>query len=415
MRKDALPVRQDIPNGVVKGVCAPGFQDVQAAFVQNFHEEGEVGASLSISVEGETVVDLVGGLADPETGSPWTDDTLVVVFSCTKAATALAAHVLADRGLLDLDAPVVDIWPEFASAGKAAATTRMMLDHTIGLPALRERLKSDCLLDWAYMTDRLAAEAPFWEPGTRSGYHALTYGYLVGEVVRRASGRSLGTFFNEEIAKPLGLDFWIGLPEAEEPRVAPIIPHRPAPDAPPNPFIEAAKTRGTIANLFLFNHGNWMASGVNTRAGHAAEIGAAGGVTNARGLAGLFASMVSPTASGPLGFSADRLAGFSQASSATHLDATLLAPMRFGPGFMLSMDNRRRAGGGDSVILGPRAFGHVGAGGSLGFADPDAGLAFGYSMNRQGSGVLLNRRGQGLVDATYRAIGQRSNASGSWI
>jgi CubicO group peptidase (beta-lactamase class C family) len=154
---------------------------VQAVFIRNFHDEGEVSASLSISIEGETVVDLVGGLADPETGRPWTNDTLVVVFSCTKAATALAAHLPADRELLDLDAPVADIWPEFASAGKASATTRMMLDHTVGLPALRERLKPDCLLDWTYMTDRLAAEAPFWEPGTRSGYHALTYGYLVGK------------------------------------------------------------------------------------------------------------------------------------------------------------------------------------------------------------------------------------------
>ena len=317
--------------------------------------------------------------------------------------------------MLDLDAPVTSLWPEYAAEGEGQTTTRMMLDHTAGLPAIREPLKADCLLDWDYMTEKLAAEAPFWPPGARSSYHAITFGYLVGEMVRQASGKSLGAYFAEEIAGPLGIDYWIGLPEAVEPRVAPIILYRPPKDAPRTPFMAEAVKRGTPANLFIFNHGDWMAGGVNTRAGRAAEIGAAGGVTNARGLAGLFASMVSEEAARPLGFSAATLAGFAQCSAASHDDATLKVPVRFGPGFMLSMDNRKRVAGGDSVILGPQAFGHVGAGGSLGFADPAHGLAFGYAMNRQGPGVFLNERGQGLVDATYRALGCAGNAGGFWV
>lgn len=392
----------------LNGWCAPGFEAIADAFRENFNAYGEIGASLAISIDGVDVVDLWGGVADPATDRPWLEDSVAVVFSCTKAATALSAHVLADLVQLDLDAPVVSIWPEFAAAGKQEITTRMLLDHTAGLPAIRIPLKPDCLMDWDYMTSHLAAEAPFWTPGTQVGYHAITFGYLVGEVVRRVSGQSLGAFFDQEIAKPLGLDFWIGLPEALENRVAPITPYRFRKGEAEPPFVRAAKTKGSIANLFIFNHGDWMARGVNTRAGHAAEIGAAGGITNARGLKGMFQATLA--SSGKLGLSAETLAGFSQTSAATHMDATLQMPTRFGPGFMHTMDNRRRrdrggngsAGGMDSVIIGPQAFGHVGAGGSLGFADPETGMAFGYVMNRQGPGLLLNERGQHLVDAAYR-------------
>jgi len=408
-------VTATVPTGSVQGQVSAGFEAVAETFIRNFADHGEVGASLCVKVEGEAVVDLWGGQADPETGRAWAEDTVCTVFSCTKAATAFCAHLLAERGALDLDAPAAEIWPELAANGKERLTTRMMLDHTAGLPAIREPLKADCLLDWDYMCEKLAAEAPFWQPGTRSSYHAVTFGYLVGEMVRRASGRSLGTYFAEEIAGPLGIDYWIGLPEAVEPRVAPIVVYRPPKDAPRTPFMEEAVKRGSVANLFIFNHGDWKTQRLNTRAGRAAEIGAAGGITNGRGLAGLFAGMVSEEAARPLGFSAATLAGFGQCSAATHQDGTLMVPVRFGPGFMLSMDNRKRVMGGDSVILGPRAFGHVGAGGSLGFADPEAGLAFGYAMNRQGAGVFLNERGQGLVDATYRALGWRGNAGGFWV
>ena len=410
----AADLNETVPTGTVRGHVSPGYETVAETFVRNFAEHGEVGASLCVKVQGEPVVDLWGGSAGPAVGRAWEEDTVCTVFSCTKAATAFCAHLLAERGQLDLDVPVVSLWPEYAAEGKECTTTRMMLDHTAGLPAIREHLKPDCLLDWNYMVEKLAAEAPFWPPGTHSSYHAVTFGYLVGEMVRRASGKLLGQYFAEEIAGPLGIDYWIGLPEAVESRVAPIILYRPPKDAPRTPFMAEAVKRGSVSNLFVFNHGDWMAGGVNTRAGRAAEIGAASGITNGRGLARLFATMVSEEAAKPLGFSAATLTGFGQCSAASHEDATLKVPVRFGPGFMLSMDNRRRVMGDDSVILGPQAFGHVGAGGSLGFADPQHGLAFGYAMNRQGPGLFLNERGQGLVDATYMALGCSSNAGGFW-
>lgn len=383
----------------IEGWCHPRFAAVAEAFARNFTDRDEAGASVALVHDGRLVVDLWGGAATAD--RPWQADDLVVVFSATKAATALSLHLLAERGRLDLDRPVAGYWPEFAGNGKDRATVRMILDHTIGLPVLRPQLKADCITDAAYMIDHLAAETPFWEPGTRTGYHPLTMGFLAAEVVHRVDGRSLGRFFAEEIAGPLGLDFWIGLPEEHEARVAPVIIHRPPRDAQATPFLLAAREPGSIANLFVFNSGDFAVRGVNTRAGHAAEIGAAGGITNARGLAGLYAALVP---GGPLGFSADTLAGFAEASSATHLDATLLQPMRFGPGFMLRMDNRRRPQPADSLVIGHHAFGHVGAGGSVGFADPAAGIAFGYAMTRMGPGLLLNPRGQSLVDAAYAAL-----------
>ncbi len=404
---------------MAEGLCKPGFERVAEAFERNFAEHGEVGASVCLTVGGETVVDLWGGIADRKAGTPWTRDTVSVVFSCTKGATALCAHVLASRGALDLEAPVAELWPEFAQGGKERVTTRMMLDHSAAVPALRDKVKDSGPYEWDYMTGRLAAEAPFWEPGTRNGYHGFTFGWTVGEMVRRASGRSLGTFFREEIAAPLGLDFWIGLPEAIEPRVAPVIPYVYKAKEAKTPFMVDLSTRkDSPAALFYFNVGAWHSGGANSRAGRAAEIGAANGVTHARGLAGMYAPLA--TGGGTL-VDAATLARMGEVSMATHDDATLRIPTRFAPGFMKSMDNRRRSVGAtlfgpdvDSVILGRAAFGHVGAGGSLGFADPAAGLSFGYTMNRMGPGLLMNERGQSLVDAAYRSLGYKDKDGGVW-
>lgn len=405
---------------MTQGTCRPGFERVAEAFEKNLKEKGEIGASVCLTVSGETVVDLWGGVADPKSNAPWTRDTVSIVFSCTKGATALCAHVLASRGELDLDAPVAELWPEFAQHGKERVTTRMMLDHSSAVPAVRAKVKEDGPYDWAYMTERLAAEVPFWEPGTRNGYHGFTFGWTVGEMVRRTSGKSLGTFFREEIAGPLGLDFWIGLPEEIEPRVAPIVPHvYKAADAV-TPFMrDLATNKESIAALFYFNNGAWRSGGANTRAGHAAEIGAANGITNARGLAGMYAPLAN--GGGDL-VDATTLARMGEVSMATHDDATLRIPTRFALGFMKSMDNRKRSlaaklwgGDCDSVILGSSAFGHVGAGGSLGFADPVAGLSFGYTMNRMGPGLLMNERGQSLVDAAYLSLGYRNKDGGVWV
>lgn len=404
----------------IGGTCKPGFERVAEAFGRNFEVNGEIGASVCLTVGGETVVDLWGGVADPKTGTPWRQDTVSIVFSCTKGATALCAHVLASRGKLDLDAPVVELWPEFGQHGKAHVTTRMMLDHSAAVPALRAKVKDDGPYDWTYMTERLAAEEPFWVPGTRNGYHGFTFGWTVGEMVRRASGKSLGTFFQDEVAKPLSLDFWIGLPEEIEPRVAGMVPHvYKAADAQ-TPFMrDLATDKQSIPALFYFNNGAWRLGGANTRAGHAAEIGAANGITNARGLAGMYAPLAN---GGGRLVDATTLDRMGEVSMATHDDATLRIPTRFALGFMKSMDNRRRSPAArlwgedcDSVILGSPAFGHVGAGGSLGFADPAAGLSFGYTMNRMGPGLLMNGRGQSLVDAAYRSLGYANKDGGVWV
>lgn len=405
---------------MTEGTCRPGFERVAEAFERNLKEKGEIGASVCLTVGGETVVDLWGGTADPKTKAPWTRDTVSIVFSCTKGATALCAHVLASRGELDIDAPVAELWPEFAQHGKERVTTRMMLDHSSAVPAVRAKVKDDGPYDWTYMTERLAAEVPFWEPGARNGYHGFTFGWTVGEMVRRASGKSLGTFFREEIAGPLGLDFWIGLPEEIEPRVAPILPHvYKAADAV-TPFMRDLSTdKESIAALFYFNNGAWRSGGANTRAGHAAEIGAANGITNARGLAGMYAPLAN--GGGDL-VDATTLARMGEVSMATHDDATLRIPTRFALGFMKSMDNRKRSLAAklwgedcDSVIMGSAAFGHVGAGGSLGFADPVAGMSFGYTMNRMGPGLLMNERGQSLVDAAYLSLGYKNKDGGVWV
>lgn len=407
-------IREEVPQGSIEGVCDARFLAVKDEFVRNFRERAEVGASVCVKLGGDTVVDLWGGLADPTTNAPWTRDTVSIVFSCTKGATAICAHMLAARGLLDIDAPVSEYWPEFARNGKEEATVKMMLDHSVGLPAFRTPLNWGGAYDWDYMVESMANEEPFWKPGIRNGYHMINFGWTVGELVRRVSGKSLGTFFRDEIAKPLGIEFWIGLPEELEPRVSPIILFTPEPDMPVSPFLLAMMTDPqSIQALSLLNTGGFDH---NSRAAHAAEIGGAGGISNGRGLAGMYAPLANGGRLGEVSLVDRRqLLRMGEVSMATNEDATLLIPTRFALGFMKSMDNRRRrTNDRDSVLLSSAAFGHVGAGGSIGFADPPEGLSFGYSMNRMGPGILLNERGQSLVDATYRAIGFDSNASGVW-
>jgi CubicO group peptidase (beta-lactamase class C family) len=254
------------------------------------------------------------------------------------------------------------------------------------------------------MTTVLERESPFWEAGTRTGYHALTFGWLVGEVVRRVAGESLGSFFRKEVASPLGLDFWIGLPEQIEPRVARIIPSDPAESDARHPFYMATADPESIQSLLLSNCGGYLSRrSYDSREAHAAEVGAAGGITNARGLAGMY----SPLACGgrPL-VDPEAVSRMSAPSSATETDAMLLVSTRFSLGFMKSTDNRpRRCAVNSSVILSEHAFGHVGFGGSIGFADPKCGMSFAYTMNRLGGGFCLNERGQSLVDAAYRSLG----------
>lgn len=394
----------------VSGSVDPKFAAVREAFEQNFEDRGEVGASVCLSVEGQTVVDLWGGTRDVKTGAPWTEDTVSIVFSCTKAATAICAHILIDRGLLDLNAPVTRYWPEFGKHGKDKTTVAMMLNHESAVPALRDPVKPGGFLDWDYMVSRMEDEEPFWEPGTRNGYHMVNFGWTVGELVRRVSGKSLGTFFADEVAGPTGADFWIGVPDGFDRPIADILPYVPQAGDQLNDFTTALLTDPTsIQALSFLNNGGWD---TNAPESHRAEIGGAGGISNARGQVAMYTPLA--TDNGQL-VSSERLAHMSMVTTATNRDATLLAPTRFGPGFMKSMDNRGQPFGDQmSAIIGERAFGHVGAGGSIGFADPECRLALSYTMNQMGQGLLVNERGQSLIDAAYQALGYRSTASGAW-
>lgn len=381
----------------VQGYYDPAFKAVREAFEQNFVEGGEVGASVCLrDQKGRALIDLWGGtLADGET--PWGPDTLSIVFSCTKAATAFCAQILIDRGQLDLEAKVTKYWPEFGANGKDATTVRDILGHRSAVPALRDPVKPGGFLDFDYMAARLAAEAPFWEPGTDHGYHMVSFGWTVGELIRRVSGKSLGAYFRDEIAGPREIDFHIGLNAAEFDRVSKLRLYKPAAGDVPTDFVKAMLSDPTSLQALAFsNNGGWY---FDTPEAWQAEIGGAGGISNARGLAAMFGGILGPS---PF-LSKERLADLRQPVSEGD-DLTLLIPTRFGQGFMLNIDNRQQEGEGHSAVIGESAFGHVGMGGSIGFADMDANFAFGYSMNQMGGGTLLNQRGQSLVDAAYACI-----------
>jgi len=409
-----VKVSEGLSNGRVEGLCQQEFQAVADQFIANFEGE-EVGASLCITIGGETVVDLWGGMKAGTSPENWEENTVSVVFSCTKGATALCAHHLIDQGVLDIHEKVGHYWPEFATNGKEDATVEMMLNHSVGVPALREPVKEGGYCDWDYMVQRLAAEAPFWKPGTRNGYHMMTFGWTVGELVRRVSGQSLGAYFREHIATPLALDFSIGLPEDQHARVSKMLRWRPKKGDQPAPFTQAMlNDRQSLQYLAFMNSGKHKTDSTES---YLAELGGGGGIANARALAGMYAPLANGgTHKGVRIVSEDHIERMRSVSVATLEDATLLMPSRFGLGYMRSMDNRHRSSGEmETMILGRGGFGHAGAGGSVGFADPEETLSLGYSMNQMGAGILLNQRGQGLVDATYRCLGYRTNTPGYWM
>ena len=396
----------------IEGTVAPGFEGVRDAFARNFTEHGEVGAGFSLVHDGTTVVDLRGGVADVSTLSPYTDDTLQLVFSTTKGATAILASLLAQRGDLDVDAPVTEYWPEFGQAGKDEIPVRWLLCHKAGLPYVDCELDLDECLVWEAPVKALAAMEPLWEPGTKHGYHAVTYGWLVGEVIRRITGRSVGQFFADEVAGPLGIDFWIGLPSEHQDRVAPLTNtglNRDAPGmAAESPGGEAQgmieqleallgpgslliKALGGTSSLALAGNGVFNKAEVR-----AAELPAANGVTNARSLARMYAAVIGEIDGvGPL-LTPEQIAA-ATTTQTSGADEVLMMDTTFGLGFMTSSEF--------SPYGGPRSFGHAGAGGSVGFADPENGLAFGYVMNRMMTNLSGDPRTRGLVSAVYDTIG----------
>ena len=385
----------------IQGVCDPRFETVKEAFAQNFADYGEVGAAVAVMVGGRLVVDLWAGHADAALSRSWQQDTIVNVFSTTKGMTAICAHRLADQGLLDIDAPVAKYWPEFAQAGKDEIPVRYLLSHRAGLSAIRKLLPPGSAYDWERMTSALAAEEPWWQPGSKHGYHALTFGYLVGEVVRRISGKSLGTYFSDEVAGPLGLDLHIGLSEQDDARVAEMLP-MPLPEPGEDNLIAKAFSDPQSMTFKAFaNPPDLMVPGtVNSRPWRVAEIPAANGHADARSLARIYGALAQ---GGELdGIDVLSLGAIDRARVEQSYgdDAVLLGlPSRFGMGFMLDLPEHR-------IVPQSDIFGHPGAGGSIGFADPEAGIGFGYVMNKMivPPDYFTDPRWRGLVDATYAAL-----------
>ncbi len=393
---------------LVNGTCPDKFQGVRDAFETNFTKHNELGASLCVFTDGEKVVDLWGGHTDTKKTKAWDENTMSVVFSCTKAMVSLCAHLLIDRGQLSLDEPVATYWPEFAQNGKEACTVRHMLSHQSGVPAVRAPVKPGGYYDFDYMAKRLAREKPFWTPGTDAGYHMITFGWTVGELVRRVSGKSLGQFFHDEISAPLGADFHIGLPDREFPRMSKLVVFKPGAADIASDFVKGLMSNPMgIQFLALMNSG---AHHPDLPAAWRAQIGGGGGIGNARAMATIFNALRDDTL-----LSDERRADMASVQIETDRDQTLLIPSRFGQGFMLSIDNRKTHSlPGHSAIMGSQAYGHVGAGGSITFYDPECDMSLAYSMNRMGGGILLNERGQNVVDAAYMAMGYSEIRDGAW-
>jgi CubicO group peptidase (beta-lactamase class C family) len=382
----------------IAGTCDPRFRKVREAFAANFETAGEIGAAVAMYIDGKQVVDLWGGYADKARTKPWTRDTLVNIYSTTKGLAAMCAHRLVDQGKLDLDAPVAKYWPEFAAAGKDKLPVRYLLSHRAGLPAIRKTLPPEALYDWKTMTAAIAAQEPWWEPGKKHGYHAITYGWLVGEVVRRASGKTLGTYFHDEIVSPLGLDAHIGLDARHDARTANMIPAPPPPPGTPNAFAELLSDPESITYKAIMNPGAVLAPNVvNSRAWRAMELPSANGHATARAIARAYAALAR-------GGEIDGYRLLTPASierccteQSFGMDEVLKQKTRIGLGFMLSQP-------GVEMGPNPHTFGHPGAGGSLGFADPTAKVSFGYTMNQMGADPLLDPRAARLFNALYASM-----------
>ncbi|MGW2802447.1 serine hydrolase domain-containing protein [Streptomyces sp. NPDC001269] len=385
----------------IYGEVAAGFEPVREMFAANFSQHGDIGAAVCVYQYGRPVVDLWGGVADPETGRPWTRDTLQLVYSATKGATATSAHMLAQRGALDLDAPVAKYWPEFAANGKADIPVRWLLSHQAGLIALDQSVPLHEALAWHPMAVALAAQRPLWAPGTAHGYHGRTWGWLVGEVIRRASGQTPGRFFADEIAAPLGLDFFIGLPSSERDRVSRMVYQRPEVDLTTVPAESIPEElRELVAAWRDPNSFSNRAYAVTDPAEidfdspkvQAAELPASNGIGTAHALARMYAALIGEV-DGVRLLTPAALASATK-EQARGKDQVMLIPSRFSSGYMLPTES--------NPMTGPNAFGHTGRGGSLGFADPEHGIAFGYAMNHIIGGPD-DARATSLVEAVRRA------------
>jgi CubicO group peptidase (beta-lactamase class C family) len=384
----------------IHGTCKPGFERVKEAFAENFHSFGDVGASLAVMLDGDMVVDLYGGYADAQRTRPWQHDTIVNTYSTTKGMTAICANRLIEQGKLDPEAPVAKYWPEFAQAGKESLPVKYLLCHKAGLPAISGMLSREQGYEWQPLVDALAAQKPWWTPGERHGYHAVTFGHLNGEVIRRVSGMSVGQYFRKEVAEPLGVDFHIGLPEHYDPRVADMIP-APLPTLEPDhPLTKAMMdpTSMTFKAFMISPEPMLNPMYMNTREWRAAEVPAANGHGNARALATIYGALARGGELNGVRILQEETIADATAEQAYGEDAVLFMPMRFGRGFFLEAPEY-------GLTEGARLFGHPGMGGSFGLGDREAKLGIGYTMNKMiVDNLMLDPRWDGMLKAIYASV-----------
>ena len=382
----------------IHGACAPEFTAVRDAFAANFKDGKEVGASFALAQEGEVVVDLWAGHADAARKRPWASDTLINTYSTTKGMAATVVGVLADEGLIDYSAKVAEYWPEFAAAGKQDVTVAQLLSHQAGICGPRERVEMAELYDWDGLCAVLAAQWPFWEPGTANGYHAVVFGHIAGEVARRVTGRkkSLGQLFAEKVADPLGAgkDYYIGLPETEDHRVAEMIPVSGAEQL--GSGMGGSSKRMNDAMYCAMAHPPLTAHITNDRAWRAAEVPGANGQGNGRGIAKVYGALANGGAlEGARIISPEGITEMTR-EECFRKDLVIGVRMRWSRGFILNK----------AELYGPNpdAFGHSGWGGSFGFADTRAKLGVGYAMNQMDTNIFGDPRGVRLIEAVYASL-----------
>ena len=386
----------------VHGRCEPAFESLRRALADTIEGGHEVGAALAVYVGKQPVVDLWAGHTDSARTRPWDEDTIVNLYSVGKAVAAVCALRLVESGALDLDSPVSRYWPEFAQAGKKHLPVRYLLTHQAGLPAVFPELPVGAVLQWDVMTGALATQEPWWKPGEGHGYHVNTYGFLIGEVVRRVTGKSLGAYLRDEIAGPAGVDFFVGFGPKLDARCADIIPPLPGPDGEQRRVLLdgdlAALTGLSRMRAGAYrNPRNLSGHGiVNTRAWRAAEVPSTNGHGNARAVARLYSALAADGQLDGVHILSPATIEMAIAEQAYGEDLVLQRPTRFGLGFQLTMRER-------PLGPNPRSFGHFGAGGSLGFADPDAQVAFAYAMN-QGREGWQHKHVRHLIDQVYAAL-----------
>ena len=387
------------PQVQIHGKCDTKFHRVREFFQEHFEQDREIGAAVAVTIDGKPIVNLWAGYADKDRTIPWQEDTLVNVFSSTKGITAICIHRLVDQGVLDLDQRVAHYWPEFARNGKEEITLRQILNHQAGVPAITDPLPSEAVFDWPTMTQAIAVQPPWWPPGTKHGYHARTYGWLTGEIVQRTIGKTLGTYLHEEITGPLGVDFHIGLEDVHHKRVAYVTRMPPPPPGVEPNLGRVMLTQPDDVTTKAFNNPALykIHDAFNTGQWRRMELPSSNGHGTALSIARLYGALACGGTIDGIRVLTPHSIEAARTEQSNGYDQVLKTQTRFALGFMMPIP-------GNTMGPNSQAFGHPGMGGSLGFADPEARVGFGYTMNRSQGYILIDDRPAALIEALYDVL-----------